>query len=70
MRRLGKAAQLIAPADDARLGFSEVKLVIIDTAQQRKERVTTPSPEHTWPADDLGNMRLGARGLNLRASMR
>jgi hypothetical protein len=36
--RLGKAAQLIAPSDQARQGFTEVKLVIIDTAQ-RQERV-------------------------------
>jgi hypothetical protein len=29
-------SQLIAPADDARLGFSEIKLVIIDTARSSK----------------------------------
>jgi hypothetical protein len=38
-RGWGKAAQLIAPADDARLGFSEIKLVIIDTAQLPETRV-------------------------------
>jgi hypothetical protein len=36
-RGWGKSTQLIAPADDARLGFTEIKLVIIDTA--RNERV-------------------------------
>jgi hypothetical protein len=48
-RGWGKSTQLIAPADNARLGFSEIKLVIIDTAQQRQDRViehddTRPEP--------------------------
>ena len=47
-RGWGKSTQLIAPADDARLGFSEIKLVIIDTAQQQPRVIehddTKPEP--------------------------
>jgi hypothetical protein len=39
--------QYHAPDDDARLGFSEIKLVIIDTAQQGQERII--EHDHTKP---------------------